>query len=320
MANWFINIVYINAETEEELLDYIKASAEEDNLGTIDSIEAYVAALEEGNKKADDGLWLWNPPGMFLAVESQDETTLRIDVRTPNASPLFKWAESVLAKYKGITITGTSGDTMNNDSYELSTVCKEEGDGRKIIGTYIPEECELEENQIIIPEGTVEFVVPLDKPANGEIECLEMPMSLRKIVLHDNIRIIGKLYGENVEEVILGKNAHTEIVWQAFSSCPNLKRIVIPSGTIVDREVFWGCYKLEEVVIEGDIEDIDPEAFCFSNFEQVMAEQYPEHFVFHREWNSEKKCHERKVWNPDKKCWEMSYEYPTPCPWEDLPW
>lgn len=27
MANWFI--VYINAETEEELLDYIKASAEE---------------------------------------------------------------------------------------------------------------------------------------------------------------------------------------------------------------------------------------------------------------------------------------------------
>ena len=123
----------------------------------------------------------------------------------------------MLARHEGITITGTALDTMNDNSYELSTICKKEGDGRTITGTYVPKEWELEENQIDIPEGTVEFVVPLDKPANGKIQQVEIPMSLRKIVLHDNIREIWKLGGEdyneeyNVEEVVLGKNAHTTI-------------------------------------------------------------------------------------------------------------
>lgn len=285
MANWYTNCITINAATKEELLDYIKASAEEDKLGAVDSVEAYVAALEEGDAKADDGLWLLNAPGMFLGASALSETELSIDVRTPNALPLFKWAERVLAKHEGITITGTALDTMNDNSYELSTICKEDGNGRTINGKYMPKEWELEENQIDIPEGTVEFVVPIDKPANGKILQLEMPMSLLKIVFHDNIREISKLAGENyneeynVEEVVLGKNAHTIIGPQAFCQLPHLKRIVIPSGTWVGSEAFYGCMALEEVVIEGDIEVIAPNAFCNSNFEQVMAERYPEHFV-----------------------------------------
>lgn len=289
MANWFTNCITIKAETKEELLDYTKASAEEDKLGAVDSIEAYVAALEEGNKKGDD-LWLINPPGMFLGACFQTEATLSIDVRTPNASQLFEWSERVLAKYEGITITGIALDAINNNNYELATICKEEGDGRTITGTYIPKEWELEENQIDIPEGTVEFVVPLDRPANGKIQQVEMPMSLRKIVLHDNIREIWKLAGENyneeynVEEVVLGKNAHTTIEAQAFCQLPHLKRIVIPSGTKVGSEAFYGCNALEEVVIEGDIEEIAPDAFCNSNFEQVMAERYPDHFILYNGW------------------------------------
>lgn len=294
MANWFTNCITINAATEDELLDYIKASAEEDKLGAVDSVEAYVAALEEGNKKADDGLWLINPPGMFLGAHLQDETTLSIDVRTPNAAPLFEWAEKVLAKYSGIAITGTALDTTNDNSYELSTVSKADGNGRTINGKYMPKEWELEENQIDIPEGMVEFVVPLDRPANGKIQQVEMPMSLRKIVLHDNIREIWKLAGENynekynVEEVVLGKNAHTKIEAQAFSQLPHLKRIVIPSGTKVGSEAFFGCKALEKVVIEGDIENFAPDAFCYSNFEQVMAERYPDYFVLHKEWKANK--------------------------------
>lgn len=294
MANWFTNCITISAATIDELLDYIKASAKEDNLGVIDSIEAYVAALEEGNKKGDDGLWLINPPGMFLEAHFHAETTLSMDVRTPNASSLFEWAERVLAKYSGITITGTALDTTNDNSYELSSISKEDGNGRTINGKYMPKDWELEENQIDIPEGMVEYVVPLDKPANGKILQLEMPMSLRKIVLHDNIREISKLAGENyneeynVEEVVLGKNAHTKIEAQAFSQLPHLKRIVIPSGTKVESEAFFGCKALEKVVIEGDIENFAPDAFCYSNFEQVMAERYPDYFVLHKEWKANK--------------------------------
>lgn len=285
MANWFGNNIVITAETAGELLDYIKAAAAEDQLGAVDSVEAYISALNEGNKMADDGLWLSNPPGGFVAVELLAGNSLAINVRTPNISSLFHWAEKVLDSYRGLSIAGTSTDTMNDNSYELSTVSKEEGDGRTITGTYIPKEWELEENQIDIPDGTVEFVVPLDRPANGVISCLEMPMSLRKIVFHDNIREISKLAGENyneeynVEEVVLGKNAHTIIGPQAFCQLPHLKRIVIPSGTWVGSEAFYGCMALEEVVIEGDIEVIAPNAFCNSNLEQVMAERYPEHFV-----------------------------------------
>ena len=89
MANWFTNCIRINAATKEELLEYVKATAEEDNLGAVDSVEAYVAALEEGDAKADDGLWLLNAPGMFLGASALSETELSIDVRTPNATPLF---------------------------------------------------------------------------------------------------------------------------------------------------------------------------------------------------------------------------------------
>lgn len=288
MANWFGNNIVITAETAGELLDYIKTAAAEDQLGAVDSAEAYISALNEGNKMADDGLWLSNPPGGFVAVELLAGNSLAISVRTPNISSLFHWAEKVLDSYRGLSIAGTSTDTMNDNSYELSTVSKEEGDGRTITGTYIPKEWELEENQIDIPDGTVEFVVPLDRPANGVISCLEMPMSLRKIVLHDNIREISKLAGENyneeynVEEVVLGKNAHTTIGMQAFCQLPNLKRIVIPAGTKVESKAFYGCNALEEVVIEGDIEDLAPDAFCDSNFERTMAERYPGHFVSHK--------------------------------------
>lgn len=158
MANWFGNYIVITAETEEELLDYIRTSAEEDKLGTVDSVEAYEPALNEANGKAEDGLWLSNPPGMFLEAHLLSETTLSIDVRTPNASPLFKWAERVLAKYKGITISGSSCDTMNDDHYELYTIYKEDGDYRTISGKYIPQEQEIEleeyqpENPIICTE------------------------------------------------------------------------------------------------------------------------------------------------------------------------
>lgn len=291
MANWFTNCITINAATKDELLDYIKASAEEDKLGTVDSVEAYVAALEEGNKKGDDGLWLINPPGMFLEAHFQAETTLSMDVRTPNASSLFEWAERVLAKYSGITITGTALDTTNDNSYELSSISKEDGNGRTINGRYMPK-WELEEGWIEIPEGANEYVVPHDIPADCVVRGIQSPMSsLRKIVFHDNIREILDLGGDsnfneecNVEEVVLGKNAHTTIVEHAFSQLLHLKRIVIPAGTKVECYAFYGCDSLEEVIVEGDVKDLDPYAFCNSNFEQVMAERYPGHFVLRNKW------------------------------------
>lgn len=111
MANRYYNNIVITAETNDDLLVYIKASAEEDNLGVVDSVDAYISALNEGTQKAEDSrdcLALMNPPEIFEGVEVLSETSLSFQILTPRWDTLLDWAERILPKHQGITISGTS--------------------------------------------------------------------------------------------------------------------------------------------------------------------------------------------------------------------
>ncbi len=90
-------------------------------------------------------------------------------------------------------------------------------------------------------------------------------------VLPENVARIGKgaFFESNVEEVVFHENpVYTDP--SAFSSCANLKRVVIPKNTDIGIASFYNCKNLKEVIIGTDRGTLDSQIFAYCDIELVL--------------------------------------------------
>lgn len=88
------------------------------------------------------------------------------------------------------------------------------------------------------------------------------------VVIPDNVKEIGyRCFCDKAIERVTIQEGVTEIGWEAFSSCRNLKYIDMPKSVIkIDSQAFERCSSLKNIEFSESITEIGTEAFrdCFS--------------------------------------------------------
>lgn len=157
----------------------------------------------------------------FHFISSIDELPEELRPRTPEPAPApAKPAKPKVLGKKGTIKKAAYKGRPNLDVVEIAQGVKEIGDEAFYSSSL---------SKIILPEGLER--VGRDSFRNTELKSVKIPASVKVIS-------VGAFWGcEELEEVEFA-GAIEEIENIAFASCPKLKKVVVPAGTLVGDDAF----------------------------------------------------------------------------------
>ena len=181
----------------------------------------YVLCGKEGWKEPSEWAFENCRSVKFHFVSSIDELPEELLPRTPEPAPApAKPAKPKVLGKKGTIKKAAYKGRPNLDVVEIAQGVKEIGDEAFYSSSL---------SKIILPEGLER--VGRDSFRNTELKSVKIPASVKVIS-------VGAFWGcEELEEVEFA-GAIEEIENIAFASCPKLKRVVVPAGTLVGDDAF----------------------------------------------------------------------------------